>query len=362
MNGLMRNIFMLLAVLLLFPANGQAEETSGERFDASTFLFEHIQDAHSWHICTVGDTDIAIPLPVIVYSRETGWHGFMSFRLQHGAVYDGLFLQDAGDDAGKIFEKLPDGRSSEVALDLSITKNVCAIFISITLLMVIFISMARMYTRKPGEAPSGLQNMLETVIVFIRDDIAVPSIGKEKYKTYMPFLLTIFFFILLNNLMGLLPVFPGGANVTGNIAVTMVLALFTFAITNLRGTKTYWKDIVNTPGTPVWLKLPVPIMPVVEIIGMFTKPIVLMIRLFANITAGHLVIMTFFSLIFIINAMKNYFGYVVAPFSIAFTIFMTMLELLVAFIQAYVFTALSAVYFGMSSVNEEEKETNPTVN
>jgi F-type H+-transporting ATPase subunit a len=165
----------------------------------------------------------------------------------------------------------------------------------------------------------------------------------------MPYLLTLFFFIWINNMMGLIPIFPGGANVTGNIAVTMVLAVFTFVITTVSGNKYYWQEILNAPGVPWWLKLPVPLMPVIEIIGMLTKPFVLMVRLFANITAGHIIALGFFSLIFIFGDMQAGLGYGVSPVSIAFTMFMTVLELLVALIQAYVFTLLSALYFGMAT-------------
>ena len=353
LSGAGVRLLVTACLCMLAAAMHAAPADQKEDFDVGHFVFEHIQDAHSWHICKAGGKDIAIPLPVLVYSRQTGWHAFMSSRLGHGADWEGFFIPEEGDDAGKLFERQPDGSALRPALDLSITKNVCAIFISIALLLGIFLTMARVCAGRRGKAPKGLQNMMETVILFIRDEVAIPSIGKEKYEAYMPYLLTIFFFILINNLMGLLPVFPGGANVTGNIAVTLSLALFTFLMTNIKSTKTYWKDIVNTPGAPVWLKLPIPIMPVVEIIGIFTKPFVLMVRLFANITAGHMVIMTFFSLIFVFGIMHAWLGYAVASVSIAFTIFMTFLEMLVAFIQAYVFTALSAVYFGMSAAEEE---------
>jgi F-type H+-transporting ATPase subunit a len=205
-----------------------------------------------------------------------------------------------------------------------------------------------MYRKNEGEAPSGVQSVLEPIILFVRDDIAKPSIGEKKYLRYMPFLLTLFFFIFINNLLGLVPIFPGGANVTGNIAVTMVLAVFTFLITSFSANKNYWVHIVNTPGVPWWLKFPVPLMPIVELIGVFTKPFVLMVRLFANITAGHIIVLGFISLIFIFGQMNPGFGYGISVISIAFSIFMTLLELLVAFIQAYVFTLLSALYFGMA--------------
>jgi len=237
--------------------------------------------------------------------------------------------------------------------DFSITKTVLAIIISALLMLLIFISVARAYTRNLNKAPKGMQSLLEPVILFIRDDVAKSSIGEKKYEKYMPFLLTIFFFILLNNILGLVPIFPGGANVTGNIAVTMVMAVFTFILTTVNGNRHYWVDIVNTPGVPWWLKLPVPLMPIIEIIGIITKPVVLMIRLFANITAGHIIALGFVSLIFIFGAMNVALGYGVSVVSVAFMIFMNLLELLVAFIQAYVFTLLSALYFGLATIEPE---------
>jgi F-type H+-transporting ATPase subunit a len=224
-----------------------------------------------------------------------------------------------------------------------------SLFISVSLLMIIFLSISRSYTRRKDHAPKGLQSLFEPLIMFIRDDIARPSIGEKRYMRYMPFLLTLFFFIFLNNLMGLIPFFPGGANLTGNIAVTMVLALFTFFITSFSGNKDYWKHIINAPGVPWWLKFPVPLMPIVEIVGVITKPFVLMVRLFANMTAGHIIVLGFMSLIFIFGKMNIGIGLSVTPVSVGFSVFMGLLELLVAFIQAYVFTLLSAIYFGMAS-------------
>jgi F-type H+-transporting ATPase subunit a len=215
-------------------------------------------------------------------------------------------------------------------------------------LIFVFISVARAYKKTEGHAPKGFQSFIEPIILFVRDDIAKASIGKD-YEKYTPYLLTIFFFILLNNLLGLIPIFPGGANVTGNIGVTGVMAFFTFVITTINGNKNYWVHIFNTPGVPWWLKLPVPLMPFVELMGVFTKPFVLMVRLFANITAGHIIILSFISLIFIFGQMSVGLGYGVSIVSIGFSIFMNFVELLVAFIQAYVFTLLSALYFGMAT-------------
>ena len=197
---------------------------------------------------------------------------------------------------GKIVETLPDGTQVR-PLDFSITKNVVAIFVSVLLMLWMFLSVAKAYERNPNQPPRGLQSALEPFILFIRDDIAKPLIGEKKYERFMPYLLTLFFFIWINNMMGLIPIFPGGANVTGNIAVTMVLALFTFIITSVSGNRDYWLHMINMPGVPWWLKIPLPLMPFIEIMGMFTKPFVLMVRLFANILAGHIIALGFFSLI-----------------------------------------------------------------
>ena len=234
--------------------------------------------------------------------------------------------------------------------DLSITKNVAALLFSLMLMLVIFLSVAKSYTNtRKGLAPKGFQNAIEPIILLVRDDIAKASIGK-KYERFMPFLLTIFFFILINNLMGLIPILPGGANVTGNIAVTLVLACMTFIITSVSANKAYWMHIIAMPGVPKPILL---LLTPIEILGVFLRPLVLMIRLFANITAGHIIILSFFCLIFIFGEMNLGLGFGVSVMSIAFTVFMSVLELLVAFLQAYVFTLLSAVYFG-SAMEEHD--------
>jgi F-type H+-transporting ATPase subunit a len=227
--------------------------------------------------------------------------------------------------------------------DFSITKNVVALFVSLFLLMYIFMSVAKAYTRRPGQAPKGMQSLLEPIIIFVRDDIAKTSIGEKKYKKYLPYLLTAFFFIWINNLMGLVPIFPGGANLTGSISVTMTLAVITFLISTFSGNKHYWQHIFAMPGVPPWVLI---LLTPIEILGLFLRPFVLMIRLFANITAGHIIALSFFSLIFIFGEMSTGAGFGVSVVSIAFTVFMTCLELLVAFLQAYVFTLLSANYIG----------------
>jgi F-type H+-transporting ATPase subunit a len=322
-----------------------------ESFNAGDMIIGHIVDAYEWHIMEIGKTAVSIPLPVIlIYDGKLII--FISNKFHHGEVaWRGFKIEQEGTKKGKIV-KVKEGTmeadpNASRLLDLSITKTVFAVFISIAFLLIIFISVARSYRKNEGKAPSGLQSLIEPLIIFVRDDIAKTAIG-AKYEKYLPYLLTLFFFIFLNNLMGLIPFFPFGANVTGNLAVTGIMAVFTFIITTFSANKTYWKHIYNAPGVPWWLKFPIPLMPFVELLSVFTKPFVLMVRLFANMSAGHIIILGFMSLIFIFGNIKGSLGIAVAPVSVAFGIFMGFLELLVAFIQAYVFTLLSALYFGMA--------------
>ena len=345
-------------IVSLFSVSLQASETTKEttdsvtseqeEFHADKMIFEHILDAYEWHITTIGETHISIPLPVIVYSKHSGLHVFSSSRFHHGEEsYNGFEIAEEGPYEGKVVELLPDG-SIERPIDISITKDVLAVFFSMFLMLWIFITASKRYKDAPDKAPSGIQSWVEPIIVFVKDDIVKSSIGEKRYEKYLPFLLTIFFFIWINNLLGLIPLFPGGANITGNITITMALALFTFVITTFSGNKHYWKEIFN-PEVPWWLKFPIPLMPLVEFMGVFIKPFVLMVRLFANISAGHIVALGFYSLIFVFGHMNVGAGYGASVLSVAFTIFMGLLELLVAFIQAYVFTLLSALYFGMAT-------------
>jgi len=334
------------------------EHAEKQELDAGKMIIEHLVDAHEWHLWTYQGHHVSIPLPVFLI-HHGDFYAFWSNKLAHGHHYKGFYISTDKANKGKILwapENDGHGHGTDVAeeavelpTDLSITKNVLAILMSCFLLIIVFTSVARAYKRRAGQAPKGLQSFLEPIIIFVRDDIARSSIGEKKYERYMPFLLTIFFFIFLNNLMGIIPFFPGGANVTGNIAVTGVMAIFTFLITTFSGNRAYWQHIVNAPGVPWWLKFPIPLMPIVEIVGMFTKPFVLMVRLFANITAGHTIILGFISLIFIFGNINTFLGFGIGiGFSIPFAVFMSLLELLVAFIQAYVFTLLSALYFGMA--------------
>ncbi len=332
-------------------------------FEAGPFIIEHVTDSYGWHICGDGDKSVTIPLPIILLDQGK-LVCFSSGKLHHGeAAYKG-YAMGWGDQKGSIVKmaddytgRLEEGKSYVVdhvcKINISITKNVCALFISLILIAWIFLSVAKQYKRRPDQAPKGLQGLVEPVIVFLQEEVINPSLGNRAEK-YTPYLLTLFFFILLNNMLGIIPIFPGGANLTGNIAVTGILALITFFITNISAKKEYWVDIFNTPGVPWWLKLPIPIMPFVEVIGIFTKPFVLMVRLFANITAGHIIVLGFISLIFIFGQMSPTIGYLVSPVSILFYIFMGVLELLVAFIQAFVFTLLSAIYIGTATEEHEE--------
>jgi F-type H+-transporting ATPase subunit a len=334
-------------------ANSEAPETSEhgshaepKKFNPGKMILDHVKDAYDWHICDINGKPVSVNLPVIIYSGDRGLEIFSSAHFEHGhASHNGYKLSE-----GHIISE--DSRKFH---DWSITKNVAAMLLGVLLLMWVMFTVARRYKKGNG-VPSGIQSFMEPIIIFIRDEVAKPSIGETKYKRYMPFLLTLFFFILFLNLLGLVPFFPGGANVSGNIAVTMVLALATFIVTIFSAKKDYWIHIINTPGVPWWLKFPVPLMPIVEFIGLISKPIVLMIRLFANITAGHIIILGFFGLIFIFGEMSKPLGYGVSLFSMAFTLFMSCLELLVAFLQAYVFTLLSALYFGQALEEHHHEE------
>lgn len=319
-------------------------------FNAGEFVIDHVSDAYEWHISSIGNWHLSIPLPVILYSKNKGFHVFFSSVFHHGHdSYNGFAIAREGSHAGKIVEIDDSGNITGRPWDFSITKTVAGLFSGSIFVLVLFLSVARSARQSLGSPPRGMHNLVEPVVVFIRDEVAIPAIGEKKVDRFMPYLLTLFFFILINNLLGLVPIFPFGANVTGNISITMVLALFTFFMTNLNGNRHYWKEIFN-PNVPWWMKFPIPLMPFVEIAGMFTKPFVLMVRLFANMLAGHLIVMVFISLIFIFsNILGNAAGWGISPVSVAFSVFITLLDVLVSFIQAYVFTLLSAIYFGMAT-------------
>ena len=339
-------ILIVMGLLLLPSGRCRAEESASEGIDVGEILFGHTGDSYGWHILTWNGKHINLPLPCIVHSSQ-GWQFFLSSALEHGNSYEGLFIAEDGKYKDKIVELSPDGTQIR-PLDLSVTKNVCSLMISSLILLLLVLLTARWYRRHDvdSEAPSGIAKLMEPLIVSINDSLVKENIGKD-YRRYSPYLLTAFFFILINNLLGLVPFFPGGANVTGNIAVTLVLALCTFVAVNLFGNKHYWKDIL-WPDVPLFLKFPIPLMQLIEIFGLFTKPISLMVRLFANILAGHAMILGLVCVIFIAARIGPVIGGSMTVVTVLFGVFMNCLELLVAFIQAYVFTMLSAVFIGMS--------------
>ena len=337
----------LFILLLLLPTMMLAEtpdQVGGDEqaLDMNAYLFGHVSDAYEWHITTIKEKEIVIPLPCIVI--ENGVHVFTL----HHAAENGYTLNENG--------KLVNAQTGKRPVDISITKNVLGLFIDSVLLVVLILLCARWYKKHDvlKEKPTGLAALLEPLIVAIEQDVIKDAVGPE-YKRFSPYLLTAFFFILINNLMGILPVFPGGANITGNIAVTGVLALFTFLMVNLFGNKHYWKDIL-WPDVPLFLKA-IPIMPVIEILGMFTKPFSLMIRLFANILAGHIMLLSVIALIFLSAALGPVLNGSLTLIAALFGVFLDCLELLVAFLQAYVFTMLSAVFIGLAHPHPET-ETN----
>jgi F-type H+-transporting ATPase subunit a len=369
-SGLIRMNFLgwrILVLLFIFHLTGpvqlnaasppEAQADKQEGFNAGKLIIDHVLDAYDWHLFDVGEKEISLPLPVILFYQGKPYV-FLSSRFDHGhAAYKGFRLDKQGMGNGKIIRVLNDGVSPDpeagFILDISITKHVVGVFFSVIVLCFLFIGAAHNYRRFSGEAmPKGIASLAEPLIIFIRDQIALGAIGPRHHERFLPYLLTLFFFIFFNNLMGLFPFFPGGANVTGDIAVTFVLAMFTFFTMQLFGNKAYWRHIFNTPGVPFWLKLPIPLMPIIELVGIIIKPFVLMIRLFANITAGHMIILGFVSVIFVMGKVSATLGFGIAPLSVLFLIFMSFLEILVAFIQAYVFTYFSALFFGMAVPEE----------
>ena len=350
-----RWIFILLLALLPVMAAGQEAASDDAPFDMDEYLYGHVRDSYEWHITTVNGKPVSIPLPVIVISKNGGgFHCFSSKHLEEGE-HEGFYIAPAGSKyENKIVERGPDGTEIR-PWDFSVTKNVLGLLVNCALLLFIVLGTAKWYRKHDAveETPTGGVGFMEMMVTMVEDDIIKDCVGPD-YRKYSPYLLTAFFFIFINNLMGIVPFFPGGANITGNIAVTLVLALFTFFTVNIFGNKHYWKDIL-WPEVPTWLKVPVPLMPVIEIIGMFTKPFSLMVRLFANILAGHFMILGVVAVIFLTAKMGAAVKGGLTAVAVILGVFMDCLEILVAFIQAYVFTMLSAVFIGLS---RQEPETN----
>mgnify|MGYP001426869443 CR=1 FL=1 len=328
-----------------------APKEDKEKFDAVKMIMHHISDAHEFHV--VGDVTVA--LPVILYT-EKGLVTFMSSEFDHDdhghkvfvknderfvKNHEHIYYASEEPDAHGAFVNLDENGLvlNAAPLDFSITKNVFSMFMSALLLLIIFISVAASYKKKGvTSAPSGFQNLMETLILFVRDEIVRPNITASKADKFFPYLLTVFFFIWINNMIGLVPFFPFSSNLTGNIAFTMTMAICTMVITNVNGNKNYWGHIFWMPGVPTAMKI---VLAPIELIGVFTKPFALMVRLFANITAGHIIILSLISIIFIMGASWS-------ALSGPLTLFMNVLELLVAFLQAYVFTLLSALFIGQA--------------
>lgn len=337
-------------------ATATHEEAPKKAFDANEVILGHVKDAHDWHFFSIGEKHYSIPLLVILHTKEKGITMFSSSRFHHGhASYEGFRLVDAhyihekglegkGLTAGKIIAvDANDMPTGEYVFDLSLTKNVTSMIIAAVLLIVLMLNVAKAYkTRGSKLAPKGFQGLIEPVIIFMRDEVVKPNIPGKHYERYTPFILTIFFFILINNLLGLL---PGSANVTGNIAVTGALAVISYIAILFSSNKHYWGHILNPP-VPFLIKF---ILAPVELLGaLVTKPLSLAIRLFANIMAGHIIILSIISLIFIFGSLSKSAGYGFLPVTVIFNIVMMMLELLVAFIQAFIFANLTAVFIGQA--------------
>lgn len=356
MSFLKRIIPVFVIAFLAVPALYASPEQGGaEDFDMKGIIDEHLSDNYWWHITTWKDSHISIYLPVIVRAQDGKWHTFSSRRLSHGETYESFTIAGDGKYAGKIVQYGEDG-SVYRPWDISITKNALALMINAAVMIVVFLSVARWYKRRPEHAvPGGFVGAVEMLVTSLEDDVIKPNVGPD-YKRYTPFLLTIFFFIFINNLMGLVPIFPGGANTTGNIAVTLGLALCTMVAVNVFGNREYWKEIL-WPDVPLWVK---PIMIPIELFGIITKPFALMVRLLANIFAGHMIILALTFLVFGTVKMGVGINAGMSAFSVILSVFMLCLELLVAYIQAYVFTILSSVFIGLSRPSHHEPEPDGT--
>jgi F-type H+-transporting ATPase subunit a len=332
----------LALFLLVFSVKVRANEEAGEaKLDPAKIIMEHIQDSHEFHFFTLksGEGDeihATLPLPIILYSKEKGLSVFSSSHFHHGhESYNGYRL---------VHDKIVADDPSEQVYDFSLTKNVVQMLLALILFTVLMLGIANKYKKGQGvtSAPRGWQNALEPVITFVRDEVAKPNLA-GKYKKYLPYLLTVFFFILVNNLFGLI---PGSANVTGNIAFTIVLGVISFFVILFSTNKHFWGHIFWYPGVPMVVRLF--IMLPVELLGVFTKPFALIVRLFANMVAGHIIILSFIALIFIFGSMSPIAGWGFSPLSVAFAVFIYLIEILVAFIQAFIFTNLTAVFIGQA--------------
>jgi len=346
---------LLVAILGLFLALVSSsvkanEEAGSEKLDPAKVIMEHIQDSHEFHFFTLKNArgeefHATIPLLIILWSKERGLIAFSSSHFHHGhASHHGYKMEHDKIHAVKMENGVEVLDEAVHVYDISLTKNVVQMFLSLIVLVVLMISVANKYKKGKGitSAPKGWQNAIEPVITFVRDEVAKPNLGK-KYLKYLPYLLTVFFFILINNLFGLI---PGSANVTGNIAFTVVLGVISFFVILFSTNKHFWAHIFWYPGVPMVVRLI--IMLPVELLGVFTKPFALIVRLFANMVAGHIIILSFITLIFIFGSMSTIAGWGFSPLSILFAVFIYLIEILVAFIQAFIFTNLTAVFIGQA--------------
>jgi F-type H+-transporting ATPase subunit a len=357
LNSLRTILFSILFVTISFVGSANEKEINKDDapFDPKAMILHHVKDAHEFHLWDWKGSPVSLSLPIILWT-ESGLTAFSSSEFHHDdeghtiveanggrfvKLHEKIYQLNAG-VTKIVYDSEHHPTNAQKPIDLSITRNVFMMWISVGLLLFIFLSTARSYKKSSDGVPTGIAGFMEPLIIFVRDEIGKPMIGEHKYKKYMPYLLTIFFFIWINNIFGLIPIL-NGANLSGNIAFTFTLAVFTFIITTISGNKNYWKHIFWMPGVPVPMKIF--LMPI-EIIGMFVKPISLMIRLFANITAGHVIILALMSLIFVFKSVA------IAPVSVAFSLFITVIEIIVTAIQAYIFTILSALYFGMATEEE----------
>ena len=340
--------FSVFFLVISSPVMAGGGESGNGKLNPADVIIEHISDGHEFHFFTIGEFHATIPLPVILYSPQRGWSFFLSSKFHHGHdSYKGYKIEHE-----KIFPVKEDGTidSGITVYDFSLTRNVVQLFIAIILLVWIMSGIAAKYRKGQGttQAPKGLQNAIEPVITFVRDEVAKPNLGDKSYK-YLPYLLTVFFFILINNLFGLM---PGSANVTGNIAFTAMMGFISFIVILFSTNGHFWKHIF-WPPVPHAVK---PILVPVELLGVFTKPFALIIRLFANMTAGHVIMLSFICLIFIFGEMSKALGYGASPLFIALVVFIYIIEILVAFIQAFIFTNLTAVFIGQAFEGEHHEE------
>ncbi len=349
-----KTVQLVLSAFLLLTSFLASASEEGE-YNPKDFALHHIADANEWHI--VGN--VVIPLPVIAYHKEDGLSVCMSNKLPEAHHEEAHSEAHAAHDshaeaAGYKGYVMSHGRVARADgsdfLDLSITKNVAAMLLNALLLVIIFLSVAKAYIRRKGEAPKGLQSLMEPLIIFVRDEVVKPNLG-DNTQRFLPYMLTLFFFIWFANLLGLIP-FISNPNITGNITVTMALSLLTFILTNINGTKDYWMHILWPPGVPLGVKI---ILVPIEILGIFIKPFALMIRLFANITAGHIIILSLVGLVFIFGKAGESLGGGLggAAVAVPFTIFMSFLEFLVAFLQAFIFVMLSSLFIALALEKHE---------